>query len=98
MPADSEPCVSVRSCSTSSIRWASFAIRFRPIEAADPLILCAVPIRFFKIVAVASAIQRQQGAGQSIQRRLALVDEDRQVFLRNLAFVPHVLQGIAERG
>ena len=50
-----------------------------------------------QIVAVASALQRQQGAGQPIQRRLALVDEDRKVLFRNLVFVPHVLQGIGGR-
>ncbi len=81
-PLDSEPCVCSNSCSKSSIRWASLAIRFRPMDAADPLILWAVPIRPFRSSPLPPFSSAKQGAGQRIQGGLALVDEDRKVLLR----------------
>ena len=84
---ESELPVATTFSNRSSIRCASLAARFSPTDAAEPLILCAVPSRLFRSPPLAAAFQGQQSAGQGVQRRLGLVDEHGQVVVRDVVFI-----------
>jgi len=84
-----------RICNRSSMKWASLAARFSPMEAAEPLMRCAA-MNNCSMPSVRRRLPRPAGLGQLIDGLLRFVDKDRQISRRALPIVLQMSELVQE--